>query len=30
MAAFEAMSRDLSTSIDPGAVDGRLGAKLED
>jgi phosphoglycolate phosphatase len=30
MAAFEAMSRDMSTSIDPGAADGRPGAKLED
>ena len=30
MAAFEALSRDMSASIDPGAVDGRLGIKLED
>jgi phosphoglycolate phosphatase len=30
MAAFEAMSRDMSASIDLDAVDGRLGIKLED
>ena len=30
MAAFEAMSRDMSASIDLDAVDGRLGVKLED
>jgi phosphoglycolate phosphatase len=30
MAAFEAMSRDLSASIDLAAVDSRLGVKLED
>ncbi|MGH3249534.1 MAG: HAD family hydrolase [Trebonia sp.] len=30
MAAFTAMSRDMSASIDLDAVDGRLGVKLED
>jgi phosphoglycolate phosphatase len=30
MAAFEAMSGDMSVSIDLAAVDGRLGVKLED
>jgi phosphoglycolate phosphatase len=30
MAAFAAMSRDLSVRIDLDAVDGRLGVKLED
>jgi phosphoglycolate phosphatase len=30
MAAFEAVSRDMSASIDLDAVDGRLGVKLED
>jgi phosphoglycolate phosphatase len=30
MAAFEAMSRDMSASIDLDAVDSRLGVKLED
>jgi hypothetical protein len=30
MAAFAAMSRDLSASIDLAAVDSRLGVKLED
>jgi phosphoglycolate phosphatase len=30
MAAFEAMSGDMSASIDLDAVDGRLGVKLED
>ena len=30
MAAFEAMSRDMSASVDLDAVDGRLGVKLED
>jgi phosphoglycolate phosphatase len=30
MAAFEAMSRDMSASVDLDAVDGRLGIKLED
>ena len=30
MAAFEETSRDMSVSIDPDAVNGRLGIKLED
>jgi phosphoglycolate phosphatase len=30
MAAFEAMSRDMSASVDLDAVDARLGIKLED
>ena len=30
IAAFEAMSRDMSVSVDLNAVDGRLGVKLED
>jgi phosphoglycolate phosphatase len=30
MAAFEAMSREMSASVDLDAVDGRLGVKLED
>lgn len=30
MAAFEAVARDMSASIDQDAVDGRLGIKLED
>ena len=30
MAAFEAMSRDMSANVDLDAVDGRLGIKLED
>ena len=30
MAAFEAMSMDMSASVDLDAVDGRLGIKLED
>jgi FMN phosphatase YigB (HAD superfamily) len=29
-AAFEAMSRGMSVSVDLNAVDGRLGVKLED
>ena len=29
IAAFEAMSRDMSVSVDLNAVDGRLGVKLE-